>query len=219
MVRAGLCRIGGKVMENPFLEVEPEGLEFELDGEQWRYHAKAYLMMHKPAGHECSHKPQHHSSVYSLLPEPLVTRGVQSIGRLDYDTTGLLLFSDDGKFIHFWSSGKKRIPKTYEIVTRHAIDEGMLASLRNGVQLHDEPGPIRAAACDQIGEQTLRMVVTEGKYHQVKRMIAAVGNRVEHLHRSQVGGLSLPDDMPVGYWRWLSADDIEALASFEPYAR
>lgn len=214
LIRHGALSIDGQSIDDPFAEIDPTGLEFIIDGEPWQYREKAYLMLHKPAHYECSHKPHVHPSVYSLLPLPLLRRDVQSVGRLDQDTTGLLLLSDDGQFIHVWSSGKKRIPKTYEITTSAALDEAMLAALLAGVELHDEPVPLRAVACEQTGERALRLTVTEGKYHQVKRMIAAVGNHVERLHRSSVGGLRLDDDLPVGAWRWLDHDALARLADY-----
>lgn len=215
IIRAGLFVIDGEVIEDPFVELNAEGLEFEVDGTPWRYREKAYIMLNKPTDHECSHKPQHHPSVFALFPYELVRRDVQCVGRLDHDTTGLLLFSDDGQFIHKWSSGKKRIPKTYEIQTKHEITDEMIAMLLEGVQLHDEPAPILAAACVRQGPNQLSMTVTEGKYHQVKRMVAAAGNRVEALHRSSVGGLVLPADLQPGEWRWLDAEDFQALDQFE----
>lgn len=216
IIRAGLFSVGGELIENPFAELSSEGLDFELDGVSWRYREKAYLMLHKPGDYECSHKPQHHRSIFALLPPELVRRDVQCIGRLDHDTTGLLLLSDDGQFIHYWSSGKKRIPKTYEIMVRHPLSDEMVGMLLEGVQLHDEAAPIRAVACERKGELALGMTVTEGKYHQVKRMISAAGNRVEALHRSAVGGLGLPADLEPGQWRWLSENDLERLSSFTP---
>lgn len=215
MIRAGLLSIDGEPIDDPHAEIDPAGLEFAVDGESWQYRDKAYVMLHKPADHECSHKPQFHPSVFALLPPQLVRRDVQCVGRLDHDTTGLLLLSDDGQFIHVWSSGKKRIPKTYQVTTRHAVTDAMLTALHDGVQLHDEPAPISAFACVQTGPCSLSLTVTEGKYHQVKRMIAAAGNRVEALHRSRIGGLELPTDVAAGEWRWLERADLERLGEFE----
>lgn len=214
IIRAGLFGVAGEIIEDPFAEIDVAGLVFEVDGQSWRFHEKAYLVLNKPTDHECSHKAQHHASVFSLLPIELVRRDVQCVGRLDHDTTGLLLLSDDGQFIHYWSSGKKRIPKVYEVTVKHAVSDEMIASLMAGVQLHDEPAPILAAACERTGDNTLRLTVTEGKYHQVKRMIAAVGNRVEALHRSKVGGLELPTDLEPGAWRWLEDAERARLAEF-----
>lgn len=215
IARAGLVEIGGEVVDDPFAEFDPEGLEFVVDGEVWTWHEHLYLMLHKPLDYECSRQPQHHRSIFELLPPQFALRDVQSVGRLDVDTTGLLLLSDDGQFIHTWSSGKKRIPKVYEAGLRHPVNDELLQALREGVQLHDEPAPIRAQRCVASGESSIELVVTEGKYHQVRRMVAAAGNRVETLHRRSVGGLELPQDLVAGDWRWLSAADLAALPDFD----
>ncbi|WP_211090192.1 pseudouridine synthase [Pseudothauera nasutitermitis] len=219
LIRAGRVAVAGQPVEDPFAEIPPEDAVFSVDDEDWRYRAQAYVLLHKPAGHECSHQPQFHPSVFSLLPEPLGTRGVQCVGRLDQDSTGLLLLSDDGQFIHRWSSGKKRVPKVYEVTTAEAVTDEQVATLLAGVQLHDEPAPILAAACERTGEYALRLTVTEGKYHQVKRMVAAAGNHVERLHRTRIGGLDLPADLPAGAWRWLDEADLARLADFPVIAR
>lgn len=214
LIRNGGVRVAGAEIDDPFADVATEGLSFEVLGEPWIYREKAYLMLNKPVGYECSREPRHHRSVFALLPDPLVRRGVQSVGRLDEDTTGLLLFTDDGPFIHRWSSGKKKTPKVYEVHTKHGVDDEQIQRLRAGVLLIDEPTPVAAAACERNGECGLRLIVTEGKYHQVKRMVAAAGNRVIGLHRPQIGGLSLPPDLPVGQWRWLDEDDLAPLAPY-----
>ena len=213
LVRQGLVSIGSEVCADPYVDIVPDGFDFVVDGVAWRYREKVYLAMHKPAGYECSHQPRHHPSIYELLPRPLLTRDVQSVGRLDEDTTGLLLFSDDGQFIHTYTSPKKHVPKVYSVTTKHPVDHQQVAALLAGVQLHDEPTPVAAMACRQTAECTLELTVTEGKYHLVKRMIAAVSNRVEALHRSAVGGLVLPADLLVGQWQYLEADQLAALAT------
>jgi 16S rRNA pseudouridine516 synthase len=218
LVQQGHITVGGEVVLDPQAEFAAEGLEFKVNGVSWTYHEKAYLMMNKPAGIECSQKPSAYPSVYTLLPAPLrqrpnkgSTQGVQGIGRLDADTTGLLLLSDDGTFIHRMSSPKHHVPKVYEVGTKHAVDAKQVARLVEGVVLDDDPKPVRAAGCEITGEHELRLTITEGKYHQVKRMVAAVGNRVERLHRSRIGGLSLPPDLAPGQWRWLSSEDLASL--------
>ena len=163
--------------------------------------------MNKPAGHECSQKPKHHPSVYSLLPGPLRGRGVQAIGRLDEDTTGVLLFTDDGALIHRLTSPKHHVPKVYEVGCKHPVDAPQVARLREGVLLHDENESVSAEACEQTGPAALRLTLVEGKYHQVKRMIAAVGNRVETLARSDFGGIRA-DALAPGAWRWLSDEEV-----------
>lgn len=190
------------------------GLRFRVQGVDWAFHEKAYVLFNKPAGSECSQKPSMHPSIYTFLPSPLRLRpqksaiqGVQAVGRLDQDTTGMLLMSDDGQFIHRMSSPKKHVAKVYEVTTKHALDDKQVQKLLSGVVLDDDPKPVKAAAAEAVSTNHLRLTLTEGKYHQVKRMLAAVGNRVEGLHRSQIGGLALPDDLLPGQWRWLS--DVE----------
>ena len=204
------------------MPVATDDLHFSVQGVAWAYHEKAYLMLHKPAGTECSQKPSTYPSIYTLLPAPIRQRGggaaagVQAVGRLDQDTTGLLLLSDDGKFIHRMSSPKHHVPKIYQISAKHAVDGAQVAKLLAGVVLDDDPTPVRAAACEQTGERTLNLTLTEGKYHQVKRMIAAVGNRVEGLHRARIGGLDLPADLAAGQWRWLTPQDLGRIAGADP---
>ncbi len=211
MVRRERVRVNGAICDDPFAEIATDGLVFSVDGVDWPYRESATVLLHKPAGYECSRKPLHHPSVLELLPLPLRERGVQPIGRLDEDTTGLLLITDDGQLNHQLSSGKRKVPKVYLATTKHALDQAQIDQLLAGVLLHDEPEPILAAAAEIVDAHTLRLTVTEGKYHQVKRMVAAVGNRVEALHRAAVAELELPADLKPGEWRWLSAVDMEKL--------
>lgn len=219
LVQQGFVAVAGVVNEDATAVFDSEGLQFSVQGLDWAFHDKAYLMLHKPAGYECSQKPSTYPSIYTLLPAPIRQRGggaaagVQAVGRLDQDTTGLLLLSDDGKFIHRMSSPRHHVPKVYEITAKHAVDDKQVQKLLAGVVLDDDPQPVRAAACVQTGELTLSLTLTEGKYHQVKRMLAAVGNRVEGLHRARIGGLLLPANLPAGQWRWLSQADLASISA------
>jgi 16S rRNA pseudouridine516 synthase len=218
LVQQGFVAVTGAVCQDAAAVFEAEGLHFSVQGAPWQYHERAYLMLHKPTGYECSQKPSMHPSIYTLLPAPVRQRGggaaagVQAVGRLDQDTTGLLLLSDDGKFIHRMSSPRHHVPKVYDVTTKHPVDAGQVQKLLAGVVLDDDPKPVHAAACMQTGELTLSLTLTEGKYHQVKRMIAAAGNRVEGLHRSRIGALALPADLAAGQWRWLTAQDMAAIS-------
>ncbi|MDA8454094.1 pseudouridine synthase [Acidovorax sp. GBBC 3334] len=191
---------------------------FSVKGVVWPFHAKAYIMLNKPPATECSQKPSTYPSVYTLLPSPLRQRpskgalaGVQAVGRLDQDTTGLLLFSDDGQFIHRMSSPKKHLAKVYRVAAKHQITSDQIERLLAGVILDDDPKPVRASQCVQIDDRNFDLTLTEGKYHQVKRMVAAVSNRVENLRRIRIGGLDLPEDLSPGQWRWLSESDLALL--------
>ena len=203
LIDAGLARVHVQVLTEPAAEFDPEGLVFEVEGRAWPYHAKALLLLHKPAGYECSRKPGRHPGVLSLLPAPLRQRGVQPVGRLDEDTTGVLLLTDDGALLHRLTSPRHHVAKVYEVRTRHALASDQLQRLLAGVVLDDDPKPVRAAAAEITGPHELRLTLTEGKYHQVKRMLAAVGNRVEALHRSAFGDWRLPDGLAPGQWCWL----------------
>lgn len=211
MIRDERVAINGVVCDDPFAEIDTAGLVFTVDGGDWPYLEFASLVLNKPAGYECSRKPQHHAGVLELLPVQLRERDVQPIGRLDEDTTGLLLITDDGQLNHMLSSGKRKVPKVYLATTKHPLDQGQVDQLLAGVLLNDEPEPIAAAACEIVGDHLLRLTVTEGKYHQVKRMVAAAGNRVEALHREAVGEFRLPDDLKPGQWRWLTSADLRQL--------
>lgn len=218
LLATGQVSLSGLVVKDADADVPTDGLVFKVQGRDWLFQAEAVLMLHKPAGHECSRQPRHHPSVLSLLPLPLQRRGVQPVGRLDEDTTGLLLLTDSGPLIHRLSSPKRHVPKVYEVGTRHAVDEAQVQALKAGVVLHDDPNPARAAACERVAETQLRLTLTDGRYHQVKRMVAAVGNRVETLHRSRFGALALPEDLPAGAWRWLTPAERQALEA-APSAR
>ncbi|MEO6278063.1 16S rRNA pseudouridine(516) synthase [Roseateles sp.] len=208
LVWHGGVTVNGEVVEEPDTPFETEGLRFTVDGLEWPVVDKALILLNKPAGYECSQKPKHHPSVMSLLPRPLRERGVQPIGRLDEDTTGLLLLTDDGTLIHKLTSPKHHVPKVYEARCKHPLTTEMIERLKTGVELReteDKPGSeiTRAEGAEIVDETLLRLTLIEGKYHQVKRMVAAVGNRVEALHRPQFGALMLPADLKPGEWRWV----------------
>lgn len=207
-IKAGEVSVNGSVCMHPDALFDTTDLQFSITGESWQYREKAYIALHKPAGYECSHQPLHHPSVFALLPAPLLERGVQCVGRLDQDTTGLLLLTDDGGFIHRATSPAKNIGKVYAVRCKHPIDDAQLTNLLAGVSLRDAPQRVAALACACITSDTLQMTIAEGKYHQVKRMLAAVGNRVEALHRVAIGGYTLPADLLPGAWRWMQAEDL-----------
>lgn len=210
----GEVSVGGVVCDDPKAEfVVDAAFEFTVKGKTWPFHATAYVMLHKPASYECSQKPKSHRSVYSLLAPPLRERGkggVQAVGRLDVDTTGLLLFSDDGQFIHRMASPKHHVQKVYQVTTSEPVTAAQRSQLLAGVVLEDDPEPVQAVDCVETGPCRIDLTLTSGKYHQVKRMLAAVGNHVDKLHRSRIGDLTLPDDLAVGEWRWMTAEQLAA---------
>lgn len=212
LIAAGALAIDGRVIAEPQTELLlHEGQPFEVGGERWPYQPRALIALHKPAGYECSQRPGRYPSVMTLLPPPLRQRGMQPVGRLDADTTGLLLLTDDGALLHRLTSPRHHVPKRYRVTCTQAITTAQVQALLAGVVLRDDPKPVRASACLRITEQVLELTITQGKYHQVKRMLAAVGNRVQALHRCTIGGLALPDELASGHWCWLDGSARAAL--------
>jgi 16S rRNA pseudouridine516 synthase len=213
LIDDGDVSIAGEVQANYKTALETDGLVLHVFGEQWRYRERLYIALNKPANFECSRKPSHHPGVLTLLPEQFTWREVQPVGRLDHDTTGMLLMSDDGAFIHAQSSPKRHIPKIYQASTDEPVTDALVAQLLAGVKLHDEPAPLAALTCVQRGEHQLEIVLEQGKYHQVKRMLAAAGNHCSALHRSAIGELTLESlGIAEGEWCYLDQAQLDLLA-------
>ena len=212
LIDAGRVMLDGEIIDNWRQAVDVvAGMSLTVDGEPWQLLPQPlYLMLHKPAGYETSHQPQHHHSVFRLLPWQFGNLGIAAAGRLDVDTTGMLLFATDGQFIHSMSSPRKLIPKCYQVTAKHPVSDEQIAQLLVGVLLHDETETLAATAVVQLDAHRINMSITQGKYHQVKRMLAAVGNRVEGLHRIAMGDLQL-GDLPEGRWRLLQAEELALL--------
>ena len=208
LIKSGLVKIGNQVSFNPYLEVSPSNLVLTVDGQEWLYRPRAYVALHKPPGYECSRQPQRYPSVLSLLPQPLQRRNIQPVGRLDADTTGLLFLTDDGALLHKLTSPKHQTPKIYEVVCKHLLSDEQIAQLLKGVTLRDDPEPICAQSISRVSEQKIHLTITQGKYHQVKRMVAAAGNRVDKLHRIQIGQFRLPPNLEPGQWIWIDNPSI-----------
>jgi 16S rRNA pseudouridine516 synthase len=191
---------------------ETDGLRFTLFDEEWDYRTHLYVALNKPPAIECSRKPSHHPGVLTILPEQFTWRDVQPVGRLDHDTTGLLLLSDDGAFIHAQSSPKRHVPKLYLATTHDEVTDSLVRQLLEGVQLHDEPARLAALSCRQVSSHQLEIVLEQGKYHQVKRMLVAAGNHCVSLQRIAIGELSLAAlALEEGEWCFLEPDQIALL--------
>lgn len=208
LIADGDVNVAGIISQDFRAIYETDNLEFSVFGEPCRYREYLYIALNKPASYECSRKPSHHPGVLSLLPEQFSRRDVQPVGRLDHDTTGLLLMSDDGAFIHAQSSPKRHIPKIYIATTHDPVTPQLIEKLLRGVKLHDEPAPLAAVKCSMIDSQHLEIMLEQGKYHQVKRMLAAAGNHCVALRRSQIGKLKL-DTMGIEEGKWCYLDESQ----------
>jgi 16S rRNA pseudouridine516 synthase len=189
----------------------PHG-DIRVDGEALDPPAGLALMLHKPVGYTCSTKDKGRL-VYDLLPPRFRLRApvLSSVGRLDRDTSGLLLMTDDGALLHRIVSPKAGLSKVYEATLASDLrgDEGETFA-RGDLMLENETTPLAPAVLRALGPRSAELILTEGRYHQVRRMFAAVGNHVEQLHRSRIGGLTLGTLGP-GEWRALDADDLSLL--------
>jgi 23S rRNA pseudouridine2605 synthase len=210
-IAAGRVRVGGRVVRDPEVWVDPVRDAVHLDGEPLRARAKEVWALHKPVGYVTSAADEHdRDTVYALLPPD--TTWLAPIGRLDRDSSGLLLFTNDSDLAHGIISPESKLPKTYVVRCKGDVDDDSIARLRAGVELHD--GPTAPALVERIGADarttTLRITLTEGRNRQIRRMVMAVGSRVRALHRVQIGPLEL-GDQPEGTCRRLSPAEVRTL--------
>lgn len=183
-----------------------------VDGESLDPPPGLILLLHKPVGYTCSTKDPGRI-IYDLLPPRFRLRSplLSPVGRLDRDTSGMLLMTDDGALLHRIVSPKSKLPKVYEATLAQDLRGDESAVFAGGtLMLESEQTPLAPAGLEVLGPRRARLTLTEGRYHQVRRMFAAVGNHVEALHRSQVGGLQL-GDLPAGQWRQLDEADLRKL--------
>ena len=167
-----------------------------------------YLMLHKPIGYVCANSDSEHPVVVDLIRLPR-WQELQIVGRLDIDTTGLVLLTDDGQWNHRITSPRMECKKVYRVTTANPISEETTQLFATGVQLHGEKAPTRPAQLELISSHEARLEIHEGKYHQVKRMFAAVGNHVVGLHRESIGGIHLDPDLAPGEYRPLTENEIK----------
>lgn len=171
------------------------------------------LMVHKPVGVTCSHK-EAGPLIYDLLPTRWRARdpAISTVGRLDKETSGLLLLTDDGGLLHRIISPRQHVAKRYVATLARPLDGSEAARFASGeLMLESEDKPLAPAVLEPQSPTLARLTITEGRYHQVRRMFAAVGNHVESLHRDRIGGLELPDDLAPGAWRLMTSFEVAAV--------
>ncbi len=218
---ARLARAGGVVLDGVDLTdvskripVTPDlPSRMQIDGQPLDPPPGLVLMLNKPLGMTCSHK-EDGALVYDVLPDRWRRRdpAISTIGRLDKQTSGLLLLTDDGDLLHRVISPRRHVAKVYRAGLARPL-AGTEAALfaAGGLVLEGEDKPLAPAALEVLSPTEARLTVTEGRYHMVRRMFAAVGNHVETLHRERVGGLALPENLAPGEWRLLEPGDIDAI--------
>ncbi len=169
-----------------------------------------YFMLHKPEGFICATKDQDHLTVMEFIDEPRKDN-LSVAGRLDIDTTGLVLLTDDGQWLHQVISPKHDCEKVYLVETLKPVSDKDIAKLEKGVWLKSEEKRTKPAKVEIIDEYNYRLTITEGRYHQVKRMFGAIENKVESLHRERVGGIQLDPDLMPGEYRALTETEVQSI--------
>lgn len=207
VIRWGHVLVDGKKITKTSTHIDPSA-EVRLDDEQIALPGDIYIMLHKPAGVVSATEDPSHRTVLDLIDHPH-RHTLHVVGRLDKDTTGLLLITNDGEWSHQLMSPKHHVPKTYLATLAEPLTEAAAEQLRAGVQLHGEKGLTKPAEVEILPAQQARITLSEGKYHQVKRMFAAVGNRVGVLHREQVGRWVLDPQLGEGEWKCLNLNDAD----------
>jgi len=208
-VKRGRVSCGGEVVLDPRLRIDPS--QTSVDDLPVEFPLGVLVAFHKPVGYVCSHDEGDSETIYDLLPSSMIGRipAVTTVGRLDKDTSGLLLITDDGALVHRWSSPKKHVAKVYVVTCEQPIPPSCTEVFASGkLILRSETEPCLPAELTITGEHTARITLVEGRYHQVKRMVASQGCRVTALHRTQIGNLKL-GELPVGEWKVITPVDVD----------
>lgn len=203
VLKQGMVSLNGEIVKNGATKITIED-EILFAGEQltWQQEQQ-YIMLHKPQGYVCSHDEPNYPSVYQLLDYPIAKK-LHTVGRLDVDTTGLLLLTDDGKWSHRITSPKYHCEKTYLVTLADPIEPHYQTACEQGILLKGEKTATKPAQMEIIDDYNLNLTISEGRYHQVKRMFAALGNKVIALHRWRIGKLTLDDNLAEGEYRLLT---------------
>lgn len=209
-IRRGKVSVDGAVLRDPSLGVTPEIQQIEYCGQAVNYKKYLYLVMNKPKGVLSASNDKRRETVVDLVPDGLKRAGLFPVGRLDRDTTGLLLITDDGEFAHKIISPKSEILKTYEVILDGEISKEVITQFAQGIILADGT-KCKPAHLEIIAPCKARVKISEGKYHQIKRMFGTVNLGVNELKRLSIGAFSLPDSLEVGECRELTNKDLSEL--------
>ena len=212
-IRRGNVTVNGAVCRDPSAKIDPETDAVTLCGTPLAFAEHLYLMLNKPAGILCVSRDPHAETVLDLVPPPLRRAGLFPAGRLDKDTTGLVILTDDGDFGHRLTSPKQQVEKVYLARVDAPVFPGVIAAFERGTHLPDGTpcAPAKLRIVEDGAEPLCEVTVTEGKYHQIKRMFGTHDLGVNSLHRRSIGALTLPDDLGEGEVRVLSADEKDTV--------
>ncbi|MBY5992483.1 pseudouridine synthase [Ferrimonas balearica] len=208
-LRDQLVTCDGVVVKDPGFKVSEDTL-VTLEGRPLGPVATRYLMLHKPVDFLCSNVDELYPSILNLVDLPK-RETLRIAGRLDVDTTGLVLLSEDGQWCHQITAPRRQCAKRYRVWLADPVPESAVAQFEQGVQLHSEDGLTLPAVLERVAEREALLTIQEGKYHQVKRMFAAIGNKVTALHREAIGGIELDPALAPGEWRVLTEAEVRSV--------
>ena len=204
-ISSGRVTVSGKVVRSSDFKVD-ENEEIVIDGKKISGNANVYLVLNKPKGYVSATEDPEQKTVIELVPPELFRNGIFPAGRLDKDTTGLMIITDDGDFAHRILAPRKHVPKKYAVTIDLPVTEKMREGFENGIELSD--GICKSAKLFKTGDYTCEVTLSEGRYHQIKRMFGCFGAKVTELHRLSMGGFSLPEDLLPGECRELSEKEL-----------
>lgn len=202
-------KINDELVLKPDIKVNPESDKITIDGKEINVVKNIYLILNKPAGYISATEDRTQKTVLDLIDQKYSHRELFPAGRLDKDTTGMMIITDDGVFAHNILAPKKHISKTYEVEIDIPVTEEMKIGFENGIKLND--GECKSAKLEITGKYTATVILTEGRYHQIKRMFGCFGAKVTKLHRTAMGFLELPKDLKEGDSRELLKEELELL--------
>ena len=207
VLRQSAVTVNGKIEKSGAVKVSPDD-EIYYDGERltWVENGQ-YIMLHKPQGYICSHEDGDYPTIYQFFDYPLSAR-LHSAGRLDVDTTGLVLLTDDGQWSHRITSPKFHCEKTYLVTLAEPVEVNYVQACADGILLRGEKEPTKPATLEILDDYNVNLTLSEGRYHQVKRMFAALGNKVVALHRWKIGNVVLDEHLAEGEFRSLTEEEI-----------
>ncbi len=211
MIRSGQVSVDGEVVTVVGFKVS-DGAEVAWQDQVVAPGGKRYFMLNKPKGVVCATSDAEHRTVLDLL-DIESKKGLHVAGRLDIDTTGLVLITDDGDWSHRITSPKHKCSKIYRATLAEPVNEALIERFAKGVVLRNEKKKTLPARLEILSPTEVRLTISEGKYHQVKRMFAAVGNRVSSLHRERIGVLALGEELKPGQWRELTQEEVNSVTS------
>ena len=206
LISSGSVLVNKEMVKKPDEKFDELGIIITINGKEIQIKEHVYILLNKPKGYVSTTDTLKEKSVLELVPDEFKSRELFPAGRLDKDTTGLMLITDDGEFAHNILSPKKHIPKIYEVTTDIPVTKKMVTGFENGVKLSD--GECKTAKLEIIGEYRAKVTLTEGRYHQIKRMFGCFGAKVVELNRICMGNLFIPDDLKLGKAREATKQEL-----------